>query len=418
MNMALGTRRPDAALTYGCTRHFIDGAWMTPHGRAVQPVINPGDEQPIGEVVLGDAADADRAVAAARAAFESYSRTSREERIHLLERIIHIYEKRLPELARAVSDEMGAPMELALQAQAGSGLRHFVAALTILKDFEFEERLGSTVVAREPIGVCGLITPWNWPLNQISCKVAPALAVGCTVVLKPSELAPTNAQLFAEVLEQAGAPPGVFNLVHGEGPVVGDALARHPDVDMISLTGSTRAGVLVAKAAAATVKRVSQELGGKSANVILEDADLVAAVTHGVNAMMLNSGQSCNAPSRMLIPAARYAEAIDIAVAAAQRLVVGDPKAPGVKLGPVANRMQFERVQRMIEQGVAEGARIVTGGPGRPHGLMRGYFVQPTIFADVTNEMTIAREEVFGPVLAMIPYSGEEHAIRIANVEK
>jgi aldehyde dehydrogenase (NAD+) len=415
MNMALGTRRPDAAPLYSSTKHYIDGKWIAPRGREVRAVVNPADEQPIGEVVLGAADDVDCAVAAARAAFESYSQTTREERIRLLERIIYKYEKRLPELARAVSDEMGAPMELALQAQAGSGLRHFAAALAILKEFEFEGRLASTLVAREPIGVCGLITPWNWPLNQISCKVAPALAVGCTVVLKPSELAPANAQLLAEVLEEAGAPPGVFNLVHGEGPVVGEALARHADVDMISLTGSTRAGVIVAKAAADTVKRVSQELGGKSANLILEDADLVAAVTHGVNSMMLNSGQSCNAPSRMLVPAPRYAEAVEAAVAAVQRLVVGEPGTPGVKLGPVANRAQFERVQRLIERGVAEGARVAAGGPGRPKGFPRGYFVQPTLFVDVTNDMTIAREEIFGPVLAMIPYRDEADAIRMAN---
>lgn len=400
---------------YDCRKFFIDGEWVAPANRRELEVFNPATEQPVGKILLGTAHDVDAAVRAARRAFESYSQTSRDERIALFERIVKIYEANIPRLARAVSDEMGAPMELAVQAQAGSGFRHLSTALAILKDFEFEERLGSTRILREPIGVCGLITPWNWPLNQISCKVGPALATGCTVVLKPSEVAPICAHIFAEILVEAGVPKGVFNLVDGDGPTVGEAISRHPDIDMVSFTGSTRAGVLVAKAAAETVKRVSQELGGKSANIVLEDADLNAAVTNGVTSMMGNSGQSCNAPSRMLISADRYDEAVKIARSVAEKLVVGDPKATGVTTGPVANRMQFERVQRLIGRGIDEGAKVVTGGLGRPIGCDRGYFVRPTIFADVTNEMTIAREEIFGPVLVMIAYRSEEEAVRIAN---
>ncbi|WP_116812125.1 aldehyde dehydrogenase family protein [Steroidobacter cummioxidans] len=400
---------------YDCRRFFIDGEWLTPAGRKEALVINPATEQPVGQILLGSAEDVDAAVKAARTAFATYSQTSREERIALFERIVKVYEANIERLAQAVSDEMGAPMTLALQAQAGSGFRHLSTALTILKDFEFEERLGTTLIAREPIGVCGLITPWNWPLNQISCKVAPALAVGCAVVLKPSEVAPVTAHIFAEILAEAGVPKGVFNLVDGDGPGVGEAISRHPDIDMVSFTGSTRAGVLVAKAAADTVKRVSQELGGKSANIILEDADIAVSVAHGVNWMMTNSGQSCNAPSRMLVPADRHDEAVEVAKKTAEQLVVGDPKAPGVTTGPVANKLHFERVQALIAKGIEEGAKPVIGGVGRPDGIERGYFVKPTIFAGVTNEMTIAREEVFGPVMVLIPYRDEADAIRIAN---
>ena len=306
-------------------------------------------------------------------------------------------------------------MELALQAQAGSGYRHLSTALAVLRDFEFEEQLGTTRVLREPIGVCGLITPWNWPINQISCKVAPALATGCTVVLKPSEVAPLCAHVFAEVLAEAGVPKGVFNLVDGDGATVGAAISQHPDIDMVSFTGSTRAGVLVARAAADSVKRVSQELGGKSPNVILPDADLAAAVKSGLTFMMTNSGQSCNAPSRMLVPEQRYDEAVRLARSIVQSVVVGDPKVSGVTMGPVANKVQFEKIQRLIEEGMDEGATVVIGGPGRPHGLDRGYFVKPTVFANVSNDMKIAREEIFGPVLVMIPYKDEQDAIRIAN---
>jgi aldehyde dehydrogenase (NAD+) len=400
---------------YDCRKFFIDGAWVAPSGRRELQVIDPMTEEVTGTILCGTAEDVDAAVRAARTAFATYSQTSREERVALLQRIVKVYEASIPRLARAVSDEMGAPMELAVQAQAGSGLRHLTTALAILKDFPFEERLGTTQILREPIGVCGLITPWNWPLNQISCKVAPALATGCTVVLKPSETAPITAHIFAEILAEAGVPRGVFNLVDGDGPSVGEAISRHPDLDMVSFTGSTRAGVLVAKAAADTVKRVSQELGGKSANVILEDADLQAAVSGGVTWMMTNSGQSCNAPSRMLVPAKLYAQAVEIAKATAQKLVVGDPKTAGVTTGPVANKTQFEKIQQLIRTGINEGARVVVGGPGRPPGHERGYLVRPTIFADVSNDMTIAREEIFGPVLVMIAYQTEEEAIRIAN---
>lgn len=400
---------------YDCRQFFINGEWVTPAGRKESVVINPATEQPVGRILLGTAEDVDAAVRAARAAFVTYSQTTREERIALFERIVKVYEANIERLAKAVSDEMGAPMQLAVQAQAGSGLRHLSTALTILKDFEFEERLGTTLVAREPIGVCGLITPWNWPLNQISCKVAPALAVGCSVILKPSEVAPVTAHIFAEILAEAGVPKGVFNLVDGDGQGVGEAISRHPDIDMVSFTGSTRAGVMVAKAAADTVKRVSQELGGKSANIILEDADLAASVAHGVNWMMANSGQSCNAPSRMLVPAKRYNEAVEVARKTAEQVKVGDPKAPGVIMGPVANKLQFERVQALIGKGIEEGAKPVTGGLGRPDGIDQGYFVRPTVFAGVNNAMTIAREEVFGPVMVLIPYQDEADAIRIAN---
>jgi aldehyde dehydrogenase (NAD+) len=400
---------------YDFRKFFIDGAWVSPAGRRELDVINPATEAPVGKILLGTAEDVDAAVRAARTAFETFSQTSREERIALFERIIEAYKARMKDIAVAISDEMGAPMKLALQAQAGSGLGHFAATLAVLKDFEFEEQLGTTQLRREPVGVCGLITPWNWPINQISCKVAPALAAGCTVVLKPSEIAPLSAHLFAEVLEAARVPKGVFNLVDGDGPTVGEAISRHPDIDMVSFTGSTRAGIQVAKAAADTVKRVSQELGGKSANIILEDADLNAAVKSGVLSMMSNTGQSCNAPSRMLVPAKVYDEAVKIARSVAERPVVGDPKAEGVTMGPVSNRTQFQKIQRLIEKGIQEGATVVIGGPGRPQGIDKGYFVRPTVFANVNNQMTIAREEIFGPVLVMIPYEHEEEAVRIAN---
>lgn len=400
---------------YDFRKFFIDGEWVSPPGRRELDVINPATEEPVGRILMGTAEDVDAAVAAARRAFETFSQTSREERIALLEKILKAFEAHMPRLGRAISDEMGAPMKLALNAQAGSGPQHFGATLAALRDFEFEEQIGATRIRREPIGVCGLITPWNWPVNQIACKVAPALAAGCTVVLKPSEIAPLSAHVFAEILAEAGVPRGVFNLIDGDGATVGDAISRHPDIDMVSFTGSTRAGIAVAKAAADTVKRVSQELGGKSANIILEDADLNAAVKSGVLAMMSNTGQSCNAPSRMLVPAKLYDEAVKIAAAVARKPVVGDPKADGVTMGPVANKTQFDKIQRLLETGVAEGATVVVGGPGRPEGLEKGYFIRPTVFANVNNQMTIAREEIFGPVLVMIPYESEEEAIRIAN---
>jgi len=400
---------------YEFKRFYIDGAWVTPPGRRELAVINPATEQQVGKIMLGTADDVDVAVKAARAAFESYSQTSREERVALLERIIKVYQARIKDVALAISDEMGAPMKFALNAQAGSGLGHFMSALAALKEFEFEETLGTTQIRREPVGVCGLITPWNWPLNQIGCKVAPALAAGCTMVLKPSEVAPLSAHIFAEIMHEAGVPKGVFNMIDGDGPTVGEALSRHPEIDMMSFTGSTRAGVQVAKAAADTVKRVSQELGGKSANIILEDADLNAAVKSGVLSMMSNTGQSCNAPSRMLVPKKLYEEAVNIAKTIAAKPVVGDPKKEGVTMGPVANKNQFEKIQRLLQTGIDEGATVVIGGPGRPDGIDKGYFIKPTVFANVNNNMTIAREEIFGPVLVMIPYETEEEAVRIAN---
>lgn len=400
---------------YEFKRFYIDGAWVTPPGRRELAVTNPATEQQIGTIMLGTAEDVDLAVKAARTAFEAYSQTSREERIALLERIIKVYKSRMQDVAQGISDEMGAPMKFALNAQAGSGLGHFMSTLEALKEFEFEETLGTTQIRREPVGVCGLITPWNWPMNQIGCKVAPALAAGCTMVLKPSEVAPLSAHIFAEIMHEAGVPKGVFNMIDGDGPTVGEALSRHPEIDMMSFTGSTRAGVQVAKAAADTVKRVSQELGGKSANIILEDADLNAAVKSGVLSMMSNTGQSCNAPSRMLVPKKLYEEAVNIAKTVAAKPVVGDPKKDGVTMGPVANRTQFEKIQRLLQTGIEEGATVVVGGPGRPDGIEKGYFIKPTVFANVNNNMTIAREEIFGPVLVMIPYETEEEAVRIAN---
>jgi acyl-CoA reductase-like NAD-dependent aldehyde dehydrogenase len=397
-------------------KFYIDGKWVPPlEGRDVE-VINPATEQAAGLISLGSAADVDRAVAAARCAFETWSQATREERIALLERIVEEYKRRLDDMALAISQEMGAPLaRVARPMQAPSGLGHFKVALETLRHFEFEKDMNGVRIVREPVGVCGLITPWNWPANQIACKVAPALATGCTMILKPSELAPFSAHVMAEILHASGVPAGVFNLVDGDGPTVGAAIAAHPGVDMVSFTGSTRAGVLVDKAAADTVKKVSLELGGKSPNILLEGAPLEAAVTHGVMVMLNNTGQSCNAPSRMLVPRRHLAEAEAIAAAAAAKVVVGDPADPATGMGPQANRNQWLRAQALIEQGIREGAKLVCGGPGLPEGITRGYFTRPTVFSEVTNDMTIAREEVFGPVLAILPYDSEAEAIRIAN---
>ncbi|MDD9963515.1 MAG: aldehyde dehydrogenase family protein [Gammaproteobacteria bacterium] len=396
-------------------KFYINGEWVEPSTNATLEVINPATEEPIDTIALGGPADVDKAVAAAKAAFETFSQTSREERVALLEQIIATYSARMGEVAAVISQEMGAPMPLANAAQAPAGVGHFMTTLEVLKTFEFEEDIGTSHVVREPAGVCGFITPWNWPINQIACKVAPALAAGCTMVLKPSEVAPFNAILFAEILDEAGVPAGVFNLVNGDGPTVGVALSSHPDVDMMSFTGSTRAGIEVARNAAPTVKRVAQELGGKSANIILDDADFQAAISRDVFGMCMNSGQSCNAPTRMLVPNARMDEAAAIAKAAAENVKVGAPDAEGTTIGPVVSEVQFNKIQGLIEKGIEEGAKLETGGPGRPDGLNQGYYVKPTVFSHVTNDMTIAREEIFGPVLSLIGYEDDEDAVRIAN---
>jgi len=398
-----------------CLKFYINGEWVDPKVARPYDVINPANEQVIGQISMGDPDDVNAAVAAAKAAFATFSRTTREERVALLEAILAEYKKRYGEMAETISAEMGAPMSLSKAAQAAMGPAHIATTIEILKHYEFSEDRGNVILRREPIGVCGLITPWNWPINQIACKVIPALAAGCTMVLKPSEVAPLNAALFAEILHAAGVPKGVFNLVNGDGPVVGNALSSHPDVDMMSFTGSTRAGIQVAKSAADTVKRVAQELGGKSANIILDDADFEAAVTRGVMHVCQNSGQSCNAPTRMLVPASRHAEAVAIAKAAAATVVVGDPSADTTSMGPVVSKVQFDKIQHLINAGIQEGAELVCGGPGLPAGLTAGYFVQPTVFGNVNNQMTIAREEVFGPVLAILPYRDDEEAIAIAN---
>ena len=394
---------------------FINGAWVEALGTETLPVVNPATEEVITTISLGGPADVDAAVAAARAAFESWSQTSVDERLALFDRIITVYSARLPELAETISREMGAPMSLAMAAQAPAGLGHLMTARRVLAEFEFEQEMGTTLLVREPVGVCGLITPWNWPINQISCKVAPALATGCTMVLKPSEVAPLNAIVFTEILEEAGVPAGVFNLVHGDGPTVGVALASHPGIDMVSFTGSTRAGIDVAKNAAPTVKRVAQELGGKSANIVLDDADLDTVVARDMNLMCTNSGQSCNAPSRMLVPADLMDRAAKIAADAARNVVVGDPNADSTRIGPVVSDVQFARIQGLLEKGVEEGATLEVGGPGRPEGLDQGYYVQPTVFSHVSNDMTIAREEIFGPVMVLIGYEDDDDAVRIAN---
>lgn len=397
------------------SKFYIDGQWVDPRGSQSLDVINPATEESCGRIVLGNREDVDLAVAAAKRAFETYSQTSRGERIELLERVIEVYKRRMGEVAEAIQLEMGAPTKLAQAAQAPSGLGHFMVALNVLKDFEFEEQIGTTMVVREPVGVCALITPWNWPMNQVTCKVAPALATGCTMVLKPSEIAPLSAALLADILHEAGVPKGVFNMVHGDGPTVGSALTSHPDVDMVSFTGSTRAGREITKNAADTIKRVALELGGKSANILLDDVNFEQAVTAGVRGCMNNTGQSCNAPTRMLVPHDRMDEVAKIAAAAAEAVRPGDPADPATHIGPVVSEAQWSKIQSLIETGIQEGAKLVAGGPGRPDGLERGYYVKPTVFTHVSNDMTIAQEEIFGPVLVIIGYQDEEDAIRIAN---
>lgn len=394
---------------------YIDGAWVAPLRTSPLDVINPATEEPFARISNGSAADVDRAVAAAKAAFETFARTSRAERLGLLNRILEIYNERFEDIVQAVSAEMGAPIAFARNAQAWSGRAHLLSTIKAFETFEFAEKRGTTTVVHEPIGVCALITPWNWPLNQIVCKVAPAIAAGCTIILKPSEIAPISGMIFAEIMHAAGVPKGVFNLVNGTGPDVGQVMAGHPDVDMVSFTGSTRAGIIVAKTAADSVKRVAQELGGKSANIILPDADFETAVTKGVGGCFSNTGQSCDAPTRMLVPRDRYDEALAIAKSAAEGFRTGDPNSADTKLGPVVSQLQFDKIQRLIEIGIEEGATLVAGGVGRPDGLNRGYYVRPTVFGHVAPNMTIAREEIFGPVLSIIAYGDEDDAVRIAN---
>jgi aldehyde dehydrogenase (NAD+) len=394
---------------------YIDGKWVDPVSPKTLDVINPATEEPIGQISLGSKADVDKAVKAARRAFETFSQTTKEERLALLTKVLEVYQRRYGEFVETISLEMGAPMWLSKAAQAATGVAHLNQTIKILKDFEFTKTQGTTGIVYEPVGVVGMITPWNWPVNQIMCKAAPALAAGCTMVLKPSEIAPLNAMLIADVFYEAGVPAGVFNLVNGDGPTVGEAMSSHPGIDMMSFTGSTRAGVAVAKAAADTVKRVTQELGGKSANIILEDADMKKAVSGGVMGCFGNSGQSCNAPTRMFVPRKKQDEAIAIAKATAESVKVADPFSEGMVMGPVVSEAQYNKIQGLIKKGIDEGATLVTGGLGRPEGLNRGYFVRPTVFANVTNDMTIAREEIFGPVLSILPYDTEEEAIRQAN---
>ncbi len=414
MNAVATPARESEAYELG-DRFFIGGRWVAPASPVAIEVVDPSTERPFAQVAGGNAADVDAAVAAAREAFATWSLSSREERLALLERILAAYRRRADELAAVLSREMGVAISYAKSAQVVLGARHIEAAIEVLRSYPFERPEGTRLVRKVPIGVCGLVTPWNWPLNQITCKIAPALAAGCTVVLKPSELSPFDALLFARLMEEAGTPPGVFNLVNGTGDAVGAAMSSHPDIDMMSLTGSTRAGILVSKAAADTVKRVTLELGGKSANLLLPDADFEVAVAKGVAAGFRNCGQSCSAPTRMLVPADRLDEVEALARAAAEAIVVGDPRADTTQLGPLANAAQFRKVAAMIQAGIDEGAKLVAGGPGRPAGLSSGFYVRPTVFSRVRPDMRIAREEIFGPVLCVIPYDTEDEAVAIAN---
>ena len=403
-------------MTTAYNKFYINGEWVEPAGRETIDVINPATEEAFATISMGTAEDVDAAAKAARAAFPAWSQSSVEERKTVLQKIMAGIQARAGDLAAAITSEMGAPVGLANAAQVPSGLGHFAAVLPVLENYKFQETRGSTLIVKEAAGVCGFITPWNWPLNQIACKVAPALAAGCTIVLKPSEVAPINAYILAEIIDECGLPPGVFNLVNGDGPNVGAAISAHPEVDVVSFAGSTRAGREVARAAADGIKRVTQELGGKSANIILDDtADFGKAVFSGVLNCFGNSGQSCNAPTRMLVPKARMGEAIESAKAAAAKAVVGDPNSEGTSLGPVVSELQFNKINALIEAGIKEGAELIAGGPGRPDGLDKGYFIKPTVFANVTNDMTIAREEVFGPVLTIIGYDDDADAIAIAN---
>lgn len=396
-------------------KFYIDGAWVDPADPKPFDVINPATEEAFAQISLGNAEDVDRAVQAAKRAFPSWSQTTKQERLELFDAIMAAYKNHYAEMADAISKEMGAPATFAQKVQAATGIGHFKTMSKLLANFEFDEDRGTTRLSKEPIGVCGMITPWNWPVNQIAAKVAPALAAGCTMVLKPSEIAPMSGIVFAEILHEAGVPKGVFNLVNGDGPGVGSAISSHPDVDMVSFTGSTRAGVAVAQNAAPTVKRVSQELGGKSANIILDDADFQKAVFGGVLQCFGNTGQSCNAPTRMLVPMDRMEEAGEIAKAAAAKVRVGDPTDENTTMGPLVSKAQWDKVQGLIQKGIDEGATPVAGGTGLPEGVNKGYFARPTVFTNVTNDMTIAREEIFGPVLSILGYKDDADAVSIAN---
>ena len=396
-------------------KFYIGGEWVDPSHAETIEVINPATEEVIETISAGSAEDVDRAVSAARAAFDGFSRTSREERIELLTKVRETYKKRFEDIAEAIRLEMGAPLHLARGGQTAVGLGHLATAIRVLQDFEYEEEKEGFLIRYEPIGVCGLITPWNWPMNQIVAKLAPALASGCTCVLKPSELAPLSAHIMAEIMDEAGVPAGVFNLVNGYGPVVGEAMSAHPDIDMMSFTGSTRGGVAVAKGSADTVKRVSQELGGKSANIILDDEKFQQSVSIGVQKIMENTGQSCNAPTRMIVPKTRQDEALEIAKNVTEKLITGDPTQEETDIGPLVSQNQFDKVQRLIDSGIKAGAQLVTGGLGKPMGVNAGYFVKPTVFGSVESSMEIAQEEIFGPVLSVISYEDIDHAIRIAN---
>ena len=397
-------------------KFYINGEWVTPLSTQTMPVMNPATEAIIGTVALGNAADVDRAVAAASAAFDSYSQTSKDERMALLKKVKTITEARFEDLAQAMRMEMGAPITMSRNAQADAAVGHLQGFIDALQSLEERTTLtNGDVLVREPIGVCGLITPWNWPMNQIALKVLPALATGCTCILKPSEHTPISAMIYAEILHEAGYPAGVFNLVHGEGPVVGSAMSAHPDIQMMSFTGSTRAGTAVTRDAAATVKRVTLELGGKSPNLVFADCDLETRVSASVDECMFNTGQSCDAPTRLLVERSCYEDAVRIAKQAAENTVVGNPEDEGDHIGPLFDKIQFDRVQAMIKIGIEEGATLLAGGPGKPEGYDTGWYVKPTIFSDVTNDMRIAREEIFGPVLVIIPFDDEVEAIKIAN---
>lgn len=402
-------------MTDAYNKFYINGEWFDPDGRETLDVINPATEQAFATISLGTAEDVDAAVRGATAAFDSWSQSTVAERLEVLRQVVAGIQARTDDLALTISQEMGAPIGFAKVSQVGAGLGHFATVMQVLQSYKFEQTQGKNRIVKEPVGVCGFITPWNWPLNQIACKVAPALAAGCTMVLKPSELAPLDAYILTEIFDAAGLPAGVFNMVNGDGPTVGAAISAHPGIDMVSFTGSTRAGRAVAQAAAQSVKRVTQELGGKSANIILPDADLQTAVSNGVVSCFGNSGQSCNAPSRMLVQRDRHDEALEIAKVAAAKIKAGDPNSPDTTIGPVVSEAQFNKIQDLIEKGIAEGAELVIGGPGRPDGLNAGYYVKPTVFGNVSNDMTIAREEIFGPVLSILPYGTEEEAIAIAN---